>query len=121
FWATWCPPCRKSLPHLQAIHDDKDLAAKGLKVYAVNLKEEKDKAKGYVDQNKLTFAVPLDKTGDVAKEYKVGGIPTTVVIGRDGKIAKVFVGFGDGSEVKLREAITKALAAEKPAASAKAE
>jgi thiol-disulfide isomerase/thioredoxin len=118
FWATWCPPCRESLPHLQKFHEDKDLAAKGLKVFAVNLKEDKDTAKSYVDQNKLTFPVPLDKVGGVAKKYMVSGIPTTVVVGRDGKVAKAFVGFGQGSEEKMREAIEKALDAEKPAGSA---
>ena len=119
FWATWCPPCRESLPHLQAIHADKELADKGLKVFAVNLKEDKDTAKNYVQQNNLTFPVPLDKVGGVATKYKVRGIPTTVVIGRDGKIAKVFVGFGQGSEERMRQAIKEALDAEKPASGAK--
>jgi thiol-disulfide isomerase/thioredoxin len=117
FWATWCPPCRASLPHLQAIYEDKDLAAKGLKVYAVNLKEEKAKAKDYLEQNKLTFPVPLDKSGAVAGKYLVQGIPTTVVVARDGKIAKAFVGFGPDSEERLRSAITDALNAPKPAGS----
>jgi peroxiredoxin len=111
FWATWCPPCRESLPHLQKIHDDKALADKGLKVYAVNLREDKDKAKGYVDENKLTFPVLLDKEGATAKAYLVSGIPTTIVIGRDGKIAKAFVGFGDESEKEIRSAVNDALKA----------
>jgi thiol-disulfide isomerase/thioredoxin len=116
FWATWCPPCRESLPHLQAIHEDKDYASKGLKVYAVNLREEKKTAGDYVKQNNLTFPVALDKSGGVAQKYQVQGIPTTVIVGRDGKVAKVFVGFGgDESEKAMREAITEALGAEKPA------
>ena len=119
FWATWCPPCRESLPHLQKFHEDKELADKGLKVFAVNLKEDKDTAKNYVQQNNLTFPVPLDKVGGVATKYKVRGIPTTVIVGRDGKVAKVFVGFGQGSEERMRAAIKDALDAEKPASSAK--
>ena len=42
FWATWCPPCRKSLPHVQEMSADKELAAKGLKVWAVNAHEQTD-------------------------------------------------------------------------------
>jgi thiol-disulfide isomerase/thioredoxin len=118
FWATWCPPCRASLPHLQAIHEDKDLAGKGLKVYAVNLREDKAKAKDYAEQNHLTFPIPLDKAGAVAQKYLVRGIPTTVVVGRDGKVAKAFIGFGKDSEEKLRDAITAALDAPKPSGSA---
>src|SRR6266567_6324367 len=45
FWATWCPPCRKSLPHLNKVANDKELADKGLKVFAVNCRETKDKVK----------------------------------------------------------------------------
>jgi thiol-disulfide isomerase/thioredoxin len=114
FWATWCPPCRASLPHLNAIHNDKELAEKGLKVYAVNLREEKKTASDYVKQNNLTFPVALDKSGGVANKYLVQGIPTTVVVGRNGKIAKVFVGYGDGMEKQLRSAIEDALSAPKP-------
>ena len=124
FWATWCPPCRESLPGLQKLHADKDLAEKGLKVYAVNLRETKEEAKQYLDGNNLTFTVPLDKLGAVAQKYLVSGIPTTVVVGRDGKVKAAFVGFGQGSEERLHEAINKALdekgPATKPAAKPKA-
>lgn len=113
YWATWCGPCRESLPHLQKIHEDKELTDKGLKVYAVNLREDKAKAKGYVDENKLTFPVLLDKEGETAKAYLVSGIPTTVVIGRDGKIAKAFIGFSDESEKEIRAAVKDALKAGK--------
>jgi thiol-disulfide isomerase/thioredoxin len=121
FWATWCPPCRESLPHLQAIHADEKLKEQGLKVYAVNEGEEKEKAAEYVKQNNFTFAVPLDKSGGVGEKYMVRGIPTTVVIGRDGKVKDVFIGFGKGSEEKIRESVAEALNAPKPNAGAKAE
>ena len=119
FWATWCPPCRKSLPGLQKISEDADLKAKGLKVYAVNSGEEKDVAKSYCEQNKLTFTVPLDADNSVGKQYLVRGIPTTVVIGRDQKIKQVFIGFGPGSEEKIHEAVVSALNEPKPTASAR--
>jgi thiol-disulfide isomerase/thioredoxin len=117
FWATWCGPCRVSLPHLNELSENKELTDKGLKVYAVNLKEDKETAKGYADQNKLTFAIPLDLKGAVAEKYLVRGIPTTVVVGRDGKIAKVLVGSGKNAE--LDSAVNDALAAENPRKAAK--
>ena len=113
FWATWCPPCRESLPHLQAIHDDAKLKEKGLKVYAVNSGEEKDKAKSYCEQNKLTFSVPLDSEKEAGKSYLIRGIPTTVVIGRDQKVKSVFIGFGPGAEEQVRKAVIIALNAPK--------
>lgn len=112
FWATWCPPCRKSLPHLQSISQDKDLAEKGLKVYAVNAREEKGKVEAFMKQNNYSFAVPMDKDGDVLKAYLVSGIPTTVVIGGDGKIRNAFIGYGgDESAKEMDEAIQAALKA----------
>jgi len=115
FWATWCPPCRASLPHLQKIYEDEQLRDKGLRVFGVNQGEDKKTAKEYCDQNNLKFPVPLDKTQAVGKRYLVQGIPTSVVIGRDGKIANVFIGYGEGLEDKIHEAVDKALDAPKPA------
>lgn len=109
FWATWCPPCRKSLPNIQKISQDKELAEKGLVVWAVNAREKEDTIKKYMDQNKFTFIVPMDP-GASMQAYKVRGIPTTVVVGRDGKVAKIFVGFGgEASEKALDAAIKTAL------------
>ena len=113
FWATWCPPCRASLPHLQKIHEDQKLADKGLHIFAVNEGEEKDKAKSYLDQNNLTFPCVLDKSSAVGNKYLVHGIPTTVIIGRDGKVRNVWIGYGDGMEEQVRKALDGALSAPK--------
>ena len=114
FWATWCPPCRKSLPHIQEMSADKDLVGKGLKVLAVNAQEEKDKAESFVKKNSYSFTVPLDKEGAAMKEYMVRGIPTTVIVGRDGSIKKVFVGFGPDSAKEIDEAVAEALKEDAP-------
>jgi peroxiredoxin len=113
FWATWCGPCVKAMPHLQELANNTELKEQGLKVFAVNLREADEKVKGFIEQNGYTFTVPMDRQGEVAKSYKVQGIPTQVVIGRDGQIKKVFV--GDGGE-KLNEAVVAALRAKAPAA-----
>ena len=114
FWATWCPPCRKSLPHLNKISTDKELAAKGLKVFGVNAQETKEKAAGYLMDNKMTFTVPMDSDGAVMKAYLIRGIPTTIIVGRDGVIKNVFIGFGgEESEKAMDDAVAAALAEKK--------
>jgi thiol-disulfide isomerase/thioredoxin len=111
YWATWCPPCVKGLPHVAEMAADKALAEKGLKVYAINSKETEDKVKAFLAEHKLNLVVPMDPKGEFGKSYKVRGIPTTVVVGRDGNIAEVFVGFGPGSEKKILAAVESALKA----------
>jgi len=109
YWATWCPPCRASLPHINDISKNEDYKSKGLKVFAINSKEPKPTAQKYVDDNKFSFAVPMDTTGAFGKDYLVRGIPTTVLVGRDGNIKKVFIGFGEGSEKEIIKAVEAAL------------
>jgi thiol-disulfide isomerase/thioredoxin len=109
FWATWCPPCRKSLPHVQEISANKALADKGLVVWAVNAHEQPAVVKKFLAENKFTFTVPMG-TAQAMQQYQISGIPTTIVVGRDGNVAKAFVGFGEGSGKALDEAIEAALA-----------
>jgi peroxiredoxin len=112
FWATWCPPCRESLPNLAKLSADPNLAARGLKVIAIHSQQGFEKAKGYVDDNHLPLTVALDTDGSATETYKVEGFPTTIVIGRDGTIQHKIEGFGGKeTEDELNAAIEKALAA----------
>jgi peroxiredoxin len=114
-WATWCPPCKASLPHIQAVATDKALAEKGLVVWAVNDKETKEVVDKFMKDNKYTFAVPMDTKGDMLKAYNVSGIPTTFIIGRDGTVKDAFVGYGgDASAKEIDAAVAKALAEPAP-------
>ncbi len=111
FWATWCPPCRASLPHLDEMA--KEVAKDGVKVYAVNLEEEKAAVAKFVADTKLGVPVLLDSTGGTAQAYGASAIPETVVVGKDGKVKKVFVGFNEGETPKELAAAVKAALAEK--------
>jgi thiol-disulfide isomerase/thioredoxin len=107
-WATWCPPCRASLPHLDKLYQS--VKDKGVNVFAVNLQEEQEDVEKFVKTTKLTVPVLLDKDGAVAQSYKASAIPQTVVIGKDGKVTKVFVGFGGEETAKeMKEAVEKAM------------
>ena len=108
FWATWCGPCVASLPHLNKLYEDKKEA--GLKVLAISVDEDKTKVPPFVAAKKLTLTVLLDNDEQkVAEKYGVMGIPQTVVIGKDGTVKKVFVGFGPGSEDELRKVVEEAM------------
>jgi len=110
FWATWCIPCRISLPHIQHLSQDKDLADKGLKVLAVNFEDEKDKILTYAEKNQFTFTVPMDSEGKVSESFKVTGYPSTFIVGRDGTIKNGWLGFEpDKTPKEIDDAVAAAL------------
>ncbi len=110
FWATWCPPCRASLPHLDKLGEA--MKDRSVQVFAVNGQEEKNVVQEFIEKTKLTTAVLLDSTGAAAEAYGVRGIPQTVIIGKDGKVKKVTVGFNEESTPGDLEAVIKAALAE---------
>lgn len=103
FFATWCPPCRASLPHFAALSTE--LEGKPVAVYAVNVGESAAVVEDYFKQNGLQINVLMDETGAAAEGYGVSGIPQQVVIGKDGLIQYVNSGFGLGDETALRGAV----------------
>ena len=107
FWATWCGPCKAAMPSIQKIHED--YKGKDVVVLGVNTWERKDGAgKKYMDDKGYTYGCLL-KGDDLAKDYGISGIPTLVVIGKDGKLALIEVGFGPNGDKGLRTAIDAAL------------
>jgi thiol-disulfide isomerase/thioredoxin len=97
-WATWCGPCKASLPDLDKM--DQELAPKGLKFFAVDLQEDQQAIEKLLKQTGWKFTVLLDSDGAVAKKFNCNGIPQTMVIGKDGVLKKVFVGMGQDKAIE---------------------
>jgi peroxiredoxin len=102
FWATWCGPCVASLPHLNSLYQQQ--GPHGLKVFALNQRELKKPVSAFVQKKGWTIPVLLDGEGMVAGDYKVTGIPQTVIIGKDGKVKQIYVGSGHEKEIADRVA-----------------
>ena len=83
FWATWCPPCRKEMPDLDALY--RRFAAKGFVVLGIS-DEEKQKVEPFIREHKVTFPVLLDPGRKVNDAFVVEGIPKSFVYDRDGKL-----------------------------------
>jgi peroxiredoxin len=83
FWATWCPPCRRELPDMQALYER--FGPRGLVILAVS-DEDAAKVAPFVEAQKLSFPVLLDPGRTVNKSMSVEGIPKSFLYGRDGKL-----------------------------------
>ena len=83
FWATWCPPCRKEMPDLQALYDrHKD---QGLVILAIS-DEDASKVRPFLVDRQISYPVMLDPGRKVHDLYQVEGIPKSFVYNREGKM-----------------------------------
>jgi len=105
FWATWCPPCREMMPHLQQMH--RALADKGLVILGLDVGEDAETVAGFAKRLSYTFPLLLGAEPDVAAKYYVESYPTTFVINRQGRIA--FRNLGGGPADGLQSAVESAL------------
>ncbi len=108
FWASWCGPCRAIMPTIEKIAAE--YADRNVVVYAVNLRESEAQARSFLESNDLDLAVLMDHDGAVSREYGVGGIPHTAIIGTDGTIQAVHVGALPNLEQQLRGELDTLLA-----------
>ena len=99
FWASWCPPCIEEMPSMQALYER--LGGAGFEIVAVNLQEDPKTVQSFMDKNGYDFPVLLDRSGSIAREYGVRGIPTSYVVHSDGRLIAMIVGphEWDGDEI----------------------
>jgi len=107
FWASWCPPCRKSFPWMNRM--EQHYGNKGLAIVAVNLDKNRELANTFLKDLPAKFTIAYDPEGKVAESYQVGGMPSSYIIDRNGNIAAVHLGFRHEDESKLEKAIREAL------------
>lgn len=91
FWASWCGPCRKSFPWMNDMQNK--YQQQGFTVISINLDAEHELAQKFLKENPALFTVIYDPKGLTTRQYKVKGMPTSYLIGRDGQIKKAHTGF----------------------------
>lgn len=91
FWASWCTPCRLSFPWMNEIQET--YGRKGLVIIAVNVDHDRALADEFLQSNYAEFKVVYDPNGTIASQYNFKDMPTSILIGRDGKVHYVHNGF----------------------------
>jgi cytochrome c biogenesis protein CcmG/thiol:disulfide interchange protein DsbE len=109
FWASWCLECRSELPVLERLH--REFASRGLAVIGVNAREDKEVVGRYVKKLGLSFPLVLDSDGKINALYGVIGLPTTFLVGRDGRAVAFGIGPREWASTPAR-ALLEALLAE---------
>ena len=119
FWATWCKPCMMALPLLDTFAKWASESGKPIAVYGVNVMEKVDKqvpnarekmVSDFWKRKAFSFPTLIDFDEQVGKDYKLTGIPFTVVITPNGKIAAIHMGFDEKSTENLKKDVEAALA-----------
>jgi peroxiredoxin len=108
-WATWCIPCRKELPELQALHTK--FVDKGLRVVGVSVDEGSDDAavREFAQQFGITYTIVRDPHTDVYNAFAIPGVPASFLIDRSGKVAWRHLGPFTSTDPTLQKALQQIL------------
>lgn len=90
FWATWCPPCKAEMPDIEKLYQE--TKASDLVILSVDIGEDKNTVKTFIDKYNYNFKVLLDTDQEVALEYNINSIPSSFFIDKDGNIIATHIG-----------------------------
>lgn len=107
FWASWCGPCRESLPIYEQMH--REFEAQGVRFVAINLDEERADAERFLARNPVSYTVLLDPDGDTAAAWQIKAMPSSFLLDTDGSVVRSWAGFESDHAEDIRNAILELL------------
>lgn len=107
FWATWCPPCREELSHLQ--EGVIDLFGDKINVLPISRGEKREVVEGFLDKMGYTFAVGLDGDQSIYRKYATNYIPRCWVIDSKGEVVYAGVGYDEAIAAEVQKELNKAI------------
>ncbi len=107
-WASWCAACGPEMPMFERLH--REFATQGLAILGINVREGAEIIQRYAKKLDLTFPLVLDPKGKITASYGVIGLPTTFLVGRDGRPVALAVGPREWKSSEARALIRTLLA-----------
>ena len=104
FWATWCPPCKASIPELNALQEK--YKARGFTVIAVSVDSGDTDLTGFARSNAISYPVVLGSE-EAAQLYNVNSVPVSFLIDKEGRIVHTYMGFTDTMKDEIASGIEK--------------
>ena len=107
FWASWCGPCASAFPNIENLFQD--YHPRGFEVLAINLDEQRDAADRFLADRPHAMTVLFDPKGTSARAFGLAGMPSSYLIGRDGRVRFVHTGYSSGTLESYRREIEQLL------------
>ena len=108
FWASWCGPCRLSLPALNSLNEA--FSDDPVQFLAISVDVVEEDAWDFLARYTVDYPVFIDTEGDIARLFAVDGMPSGYLLDAEGRVREIHIGFKRGDELKLKESIKKMLA-----------
>ena len=108
FWASWCPPCLKSLPKYNDLR--REIGTANFEIVAVNVDENTDDARKFLQKHPVSYPIAKDPKGILPGVFGVKAMPTSYLIDRNGVVQYVHAAFKEGDIEILRAEIQKLIA-----------
>jgi thiol-disulfide isomerase/thioredoxin len=112
FWASWCKPCRQSIPWLNELRTR--YGAQGLVIVGVNVDVERADAERFQREVPIGFDVIYDPAGHLAEQFSLQGMPSSFVFDRDGKLAHTLLGYREARRAEHETEILNLLQRKSP-------
>ncbi len=103
FWATWCPPCRREMPSMQRAWER--IQGEGIALLAVNVGEDEDTIFAFTANYPVEFPLLMDADSQVVQQWPVRGLPTTFVVGPQGRLVYRAIGGREWDDPRLLDQV----------------
>lgn len=108
FWASWCPPCLKSLPKYNDLR--REIGTSNFEIVAINVDENTDDARKFLQKHPVSYPIAKDPKGILPGVFGVKAMPTSYLIDKNGVVQYVHTAFKEGDIDKLKVEIQKLIA-----------